>query len=261
LQNGDEPGSLLSVRELVVRFGGVVALDGPSFEVERGRICGLIGPNGAGKTTLFNCVSRIYTPERGAIELDGQNVLARRRHEIAGLGIARTFQNLALVHSLSVRENVMLGAHHRGRTGYLRASLVLPGVRTEERRLREEADAILERLGLARIADRPASGLPYGTLKRIELARALCGQPRLLMLDEPASGLSGEEVEELAGVLAGLRDDLGVTVLLVEHHMGLVMKVSDDVVVLDFGRKIAQGPPHQVREDSAVVEAYLGVAA
>jgi branched-chain amino acid transport system ATP-binding protein len=261
LDHGEDHDSLLSVRDLVVRFGGVVALDGPSFDVQRGRICGLIGPNGAGKTTLFNCVSRIYTPERGAIELDGQDVLARRRHEIAGLGIARTFQNLALVHSLTVRENVMLGAHHRGRTGFFRASLVVPGVRDEERRLREEADEILERVGLLAVADRPASGLPYGTLKRIELARALCGRPRLLMLDEPASGLSGEEVEELAGVLSGLRDDLGITVLLVEHHMGLVMRVSDEVVVLDFGRKIAQGSPDEVREDSAVVEAYLGVAA
>jgi branched-chain amino acid transport system ATP-binding protein len=261
VQGGEQRDRLLSVRDLVVRFGGVVALDGPSFEVEEGRICGLIGPNGAGKTTLFNCVSRIYTPERGRIELDGEDVLASRRHEIAGLGIARTFQNLALVHSLSVRENVMLGAHHRGRTGFLRASLALPGGRGEERRLRDDADDALERVGLLRIADRPASGLPYGTLKRTELARALCGRPRLLMLDEPASGLSGAEVEELAGVLAGLRDELGITVLLVEHHMGLVMKVSDEVVVLDFGRKIAQGPPDAVREDPAVVEAYLGVAA
>src|SRR5215218_9749045 len=196
-----------------MRFGGVVALDGPSFAVEEGRICGLIGPNGAGKTTLFNCVSRLYTPQEGTIAFAGEDLLARRAHEIAGLGIARTFQNLALIHALTVRDNVMLGAHHRSRAGFVASALALPSERREQRELSEQADDALERLGLA---------------------RAVCSQPRLLMLDEPASGLSHEEVSELCDLIVSLRDDLDLTVLLVEHHMGMVMKISDTVVVLDF---------------------------
>jgi branched-chain amino acid transport system ATP-binding protein len=251
---------LLEVSGVVVRFGGVVALDGPTFSVARGQVCGLIGPNGAGKTTLFNCISRLYTPERGEIRFDGVDLLALRPHEIAPLGIARTFQNLALVHSLTVRENVMLGAHHRCRANFLTAALSLPSVRREERDLRREADEVLDRLGLGPLASRPAAGLPYGTLKRIELARALYQRPRLLMLDEPASGLSHAEVEELGALILELRDDLDLTVLLVEHHMGMVMRISDNVVVLDFGRTIADGPPEQTRRDARVVEAYLGAA-
>ncbi len=250
--------SLLEVNDLVVRFGGVVALDGPSFAVEEGDICGLIGPNGAGKTTLFNCVSRLYTPTEGSITFDGEDLLARRPHEIAPLGIARTFQNLALIHALSVRDNVMLGAHHRSRAGFAGAALSLPGERREERSVREQADEALERLELSHVADHPAGGLPYGSLKRIELARAICQRPRLLMLDEPASGLSHHEVDELREVIAALRADLGLTVLLVEHHMGMVMKVSDNVVVLEFGRKIADGPPSKVQKDEGVIKAYLG---
>jgi branched-chain amino acid transport system ATP-binding protein len=250
--------SLLELDQVVVRFGGVLALDGPTFSVEEGEVCGLIGPNGAGKTTLFNCVSRLYTPVSGSIRFDGEDLLRLRPDQIAGLGIARTFQNLALVPGLSVRENVMVGAHHRGRTGFVSAALALPRRRSEERELREETDDLLERLGLADVADRPTAGLPYGTLKRIELARALCQRPRLLMLDEPASGLAHSEVEQLRELILGLRDELGLTVLLVEHHMGMVMPISDRVVVLDFGRKIADGPPDEVQREEAVIAAYLG---
>jgi branched-chain amino acid transport system ATP-binding protein len=250
--------AVLHVADVTVRFGGVTALDGPSFSVPAGSVCGLIGPNGAGKTTLFNCVSRLYTPVAGSISYHGDDLLAMPAHRIAPLGIARTFQNVGLVPSLSVRENVMVGAHHRMRATFATAALRLPAVRREEREHAAEADGALRRLDLLDVADRPAAGLPYGTLKRVELARALCGRPSLLLLDEPASGLNHAEVDELAALLLELRDEHDLTVLLVEHHMGMVMRICDHVVVLNFGRLIAQGPPEQVQRDEAVVDAYLG---
>ena len=251
---------LLDVRDVAVRFGGIVALDGVSFAVEPGSIVGLIGPNGAGKTTLFNCLSRLYQCERGEILFDGASLLGLPRHRIAGLGIGRTFQNLALFRSMSVLENVMLGAHCRSRSGFLTNALRLRSVAAEEDKVHASALGFLNMLNLEAVAQARVSELPFGTRKRVELARALAAQPRLLLLDEPASGLNHEEVGELGRLIRSLRDALRLTVLLVEHHMSLVMGISDRVVALNFGRVIAQGAPDQVRQHPDVVQAYLGTA-
>lgn len=241
-----------------MRFGGIVALDGVSFEMGAGQIVGLIGPNGAGKTTLFNCLSRLYSPDRGELLFEGRSILRAAPHHIAALGMGRTFQNLALFPSMTVLQNVMVGVHSRTRSDFLSNALRLPWVSREEQHIREAALELIAFLDLEDVADHPAAGLPFGTLKRVELARALAGRPRLLMLDEPAGGLNHEEVASLGEIIRAIRDQRGVTVLLVEHHMSLVMQVSDAVVVLDFGRKIAEGPPAEVRQNRDVIRAYLG---
>jgi branched-chain amino acid transport system ATP-binding protein len=254
----DHASALLAIDGLTIRFGGVTALQDVSFEVARGAICGLIGPNGAGKTTLFNCVSRLYDPDAGSIVFDGRPLASFARHELASLGVARTFQNLALFSTMTVRENVRVGAHAIVRGGFLANVLGTALAKREERRIAECADALIEEFGLNAVADRRAGELSFGVRKRVELARALAKGPKLLLLDEPAGGLNHSEVDGLAEEIRAIRDRRGVAVLLVEHHMNLVMRVSDQVVALDFGRVIANGRPDEVRANGEVVRAYLG---
>jgi branched-chain amino acid transport system ATP-binding protein len=258
---GRRQAALLAVEGVSIRFGGVTALDDVTFNVAPGAICGLIGPNGAGKTTLFNCISRLYDPQAGSIRFDGRPLSDVPRHAIAALGIARTFQNLALFATMTARDNVRVGAHALAKGGFLANALALPVAGREERRLAERAEALIEEFGLQRVANRQVGELPFAVRKRVELARALAVGPKLLLLDEPASGLNHEEVDALSEEIRAVRDRRGVAILLVEHHMNLVMRVSDQVVALDFGRTIADGRPEEVRANPNVVRAYLGTAA
>lgn len=259
--NGQDLGGqpLLRCNSVRVQFGGIVALDGVSLDVGRGQIVGIIGPNGAGKTTLFNCISRLYAVTSGDIQFNGDTLMSVPRHRIAGLGIARTFQNVALFESMTVRENILVGSHPKRAGNYWTDALHTTSKRDIEES-HAEAERLMDLMQLTADANKRVAALPFGTRKRVELARALASHPRLLMLDEPAGGLSHGDVDELRELIHSLRDRFNLTVLLVEHHMHFVMKLCNRIVALDFGKRIAEGTPSEVQSHPDVIRAYLGGA-
>jgi branched-chain amino acid transport system ATP-binding protein len=251
------PVNLLEVEQLAIDFGGVSAVDNVSFVVDKPQVFSIIGPNGAGKTTLFNVLSGLYRPSRGRVRLQGEDVTALAPHRLAARGVSRTFQNLQNFSHMTVRENVMVGRHLLEQSGIVSQLLFLPSVSRENRTAGAVADTILARVGLEKYALRSANALPYGALKRLEIARALAAEPILLLLDEPAAGCNAIETQELDQLVRSIADD-GVGIILIEHDMKLVMKISDCVMVMDSGRNIAAGSPQAVRRDPAVIAAYLG---
>jgi branched-chain amino acid transport system ATP-binding protein len=252
--------ALLQIERVSARFGGVLALNDVTFAINQGEYVGLIGPNGAGKTTVLNIISRLYSPSAGSIALAGENLIAQPAHRLIDLGIARTFQNLALCPGMSVRRNVMLGGYHRHRRGVLEEWLQLPGARRAAAALAEQADRAIEMVGLDVDAESITGSMSHGSKRKVELARALCAEPKLLMLDEPASGLTDEESLELVVLLKDLRRSLDLTVIVIEHHLDVVLALSDRLIVMDMGRVIADGAPEQVTNEPAVLEAYIGAA-
>ncbi len=253
-------GMLLSARDLGVRFGGVLAVNGVSFDVKPGEVFTLIGPNGAGKTTVFNLISRIYDPTAGSIEFEGRPLTAVAPHRIAELGIARTFQNIELFEHATVLQNLLIGRHVHRRSNLWRELVFAPQVRAAERETRRRVEEIIEFLDLQHYRDTMVAGLPYGVRKVVELARALATEPKLLLLDEPSSGLNPEETNDMAFWIQDIRTDLGITVLMVEHDMSLVSRVSDRVLAMNQGEVLATGSPAEVQAHPGVVEAYLGAA-